>query len=607
MLKKVFNILNSKQFLIFSIIVFTYILSAQSDNYFKWIHPKKLPPEHALTIQTDGGGYYAYLPKWFIYSDDKDFHFLEGITLKYKTSSFIYGVRYDYEKHQGTNKYYVGTAICSTPIFLTNHLINKIIYGEGDGYSKSYQLTVSINAILFWLLGVIGLIKLFKLWKIENFWIITLVAIVTFGTNLNFYTVYFPSFSHVFSFAAISWFVYTGFKWGKSKSQFHFLQLCALLGLIFSIRPTNSLVVLLVPFFFSDWNNFVSLIKEYFTKRIVLLVIGFLFFFAFVFIQLYNIYNQIGSWSLNTYSDEHFDFLYNPQVFNVLFSYKKGFFLYSPVMLLIFIGLIRFYKFNKYQFLGWLIVCCSFVYLTSAWWCWWYGGGLGMRPLIDVLPIFIIPIAIFFKYSSKMIQFLFLLIAISFIYMYQIFQIQYNKNIIHYDLMDKENYWRIFMKTDMRYSWCAAFEDEKLPQTKLISFEKYDYSPLKNLFGIDTLTPKQINNYNLFDPKFTLIPNKNWGNNLIGISITGAVTLTKQESNPSIDVFYYNNGKEIKKASALLGYRVPNLNESTEFHVEFNPHLLYQNIDSICLNIGRGVQPTSYESVQLKFYNFSLK
>lgn len=604
MLNKAFNVLNSKQFLIFSIIVFTYILSAQSDNYFKWIHPKKLPPEHSLTIQTDGGGYYAYLPKWYIYTEDKDFHFLEDITLKYNTSSFIYGVRYDYEKHKGTNKYYAGTAICSTPVFLINHALNKIIYGEGDGYSRSYQLTVSINAILFWLIGIIGLIKLFKLWKIENFWIIFLVAIVTFGTNLNFYTVYFPSFSHVFSFAAISWFVYTGFKWGKSKSKFHFLQLCALLGLIFSIRPTNSLVVLLVPFFFSDWNSFVSLIKEYFTKRIILLALGFLVFFTFVFIQLYNIYNQIGSWSLNTYSDEHFDFLYNPQVFNVLFSYKKGFFLYAPVMLLIFIGLTRFYKFNKYQFLGWLIVCCSFIYLTSAWWCWWYGGGLGMRPLIDILPILILPVAIFFQSSSKFVLSMIWILSILFIYVYQIFQIQYNKNIIHYDLMDKENYWRIFMKTDMRYSWCAAFKDEKLPQKRLISSKEYNYSPISNSFHNKE---EILENQTLLDPSFTFIPNENWTDNLIGISLTGAVTLTQQESNPSIDVFYYNNGKEIKKASALLGYRVPNLDESSKFQVEFNPRLYYKNIDSIHVNIGRGVQPTSYESIQLKFYNFSRK
>ncbi|MCE2743368.1 MAG: hypothetical protein LW701_07360 [Fluviicola sp.] len=604
MLRKVFNIFNSKQFLIFSIIVFTYILSAQSDNYFKWIHPKKLPPEHSLTILTDGGGYYAYLPKWYIYTEDKDFHFLEDITLKYNTSSFIYGVRYDYEKHKGTNKYYAGTAICSTPVFLINHALNKIIYGEGDGYSRSYQLTVSINAILFWLIGIIGLIKLFKLWKIENFWIVSLVAIVTFGTNLNFYTVYFPSFSHVFSFAAISWFVYTGFKWGTSKSTIHFFQLCALVGLIFSIRPTNSLVVLMIPFFFSDWSSFVLTVKEYFTKRIIILPIGFLFFFVFVFIQLFNIYNQIGSWSLNTYSDEHFDFLYNPQIFNILFSYKKGFFIYSPVMLLIFVGLIRLYKFNKYLFIGWFITCFSFIYLTAAWWCWWYGGGLGLRPFIDILPILILPLAIFFQSSSKFVLSMMWILSILFIYVYQIFQIQYNKNIIHYDLMDKENYWRIFMKTDMRYSWCAAFKDEKLPQKRLVSSKEYNYSPISNSFHNKE---EILENQTLLDPSFTFIPNENWTDNLIGISLTGAVTLTQQESNPSIDVFYYNNGKEIKKATALLGYRVPNLNESTKFHVEFNPRLYYKNIDSIHVNIGRGVQPTWYESIQLKFYNFSRK
>ena len=109
------------------------------------------------------------------------------------------------------------------------------------------------------------------------------------------------------------------------------------------------------------------------------------------------------------------------------------------------------------------------------------------------------------------------------------------------------------------------------------------------------------------DPKFTFIPKLEWDKDNIGIRISGKINITQQESNPSIDVFYFNNGKEIKKASALLGYRVPNLNESTKFQVEFNPQLFYKDIDSIRINIGRGVQPTSYESIQLKFYNFSRK
>ncbi len=261
-------------------------------------------------------------------------------------------------------------------------------------------------------------------------------------------------------------------------------------------------------------------------------------------------------------------------------------------------------KINKYLFIGWFITCFSFIYLTAAWWCWWYGGGLGLRPFIDILPILILPLAIFFQSSSKFVLSMMWILSILFIYVYQIFQIQYNKNIIHYDLMDKENYWRIFMKTDMRYSWCAAFKDEKLPQKRLVSSKEYNYSPISNSFHNKE---EILENQTLLDPSFTFIPNENWTDNLIGISLTGAVTLTQQESNPSIDVFYYNNGKEIKKATALLGYRVPNLNESTKFHVEFNPRLYYKNIDSIHVNIGRGVQPTWYESIQLKFYNFSRK
>ena len=50
------------------------------------------------------------------------------------------------------------------------------------------------------------------------------------------------------------------------------------------------------------------------------------------------------------------------------------------------------YKRKNPWFLSALIMLPFIIYLFSSWWCWWFGGGFGMRPMIDYYPLFIIPI-----------------------------------------------------------------------------------------------------------------------------------------------------------------------------------------------------------------------
>ncbi len=42
-----------------------------------------------------------------------------------------------------------------------------------------------------------------------------------------------------------------------------------------------------------------------------------------------------------------------------------------------------------------LLLFTLFTYVIFSWWCWWYGGGLSIRPMIDVYCIFAIGLAAF--------------------------------------------------------------------------------------------------------------------------------------------------------------------------------------------------------------------
>jgi hypothetical protein len=146
------------------------------------------------------------------------------------------------------------------------------------------------------------------------------------------------------------------------------------LGLIFIIRPVNIVIALIIPFLFMDWKTFIKEIKQYIENKKLPLITSLFLFLTPLFFHFTVKLIESNSFSFNSYSDEGFDFLFTPKIFEVLFSYKKGFFTYAPIMFLILPGLFYFYKQKKYLFLGWSIVCAVFIYMTSSWWCWWYGA-----------------------------------------------------------------------------------------------------------------------------------------------------------------------------------------------------------------------------------------
>lgn len=607
-LKNSIALLNHKIFLILIVLSCLFIQGKQSNKYFGWSNPKNTKPDHSLTIHTDGAGYYAYLPQWFLYKNSPHFEFIKEITKKYKTVHFASGISYNVETRTCFNKCFIGTPICISPFFLTNHLINKTIYGTGDGYSKSYQFTVSVAALFYWFLGIIGLIKLLKTFEISNSLISIVIPIISLGTDLNFYTVYFPSFSHVYSFCAISWLIYFGKIWATNKQTKYLIWLGFILGVIFIIRPINVIVVLLIPFFFRDWKDFASetlnilrynKLKTFLALSVLILPIS---------LQLYSAHYQIGKWGINTYGEESFEFLFNPKMYEVLFGYKKGFFMYAPVMLLLIPSVFFMVKYNKYFSFGWTIVFSLLLYATSSWWCWWYGGGLGMRPFIDFMSFLVLPIALLLKNIPPFFRLLALVFSVVMISFYQILQIQYNLNIIRYDNMTDENYWNVFLKTDKRFSWMLYFKEynitkDDIQDSQTLYFNSSTFSWVKN----KTSNKKCVLNYENPDPQFFFHPNSSWGQYKIGVRLTGDMMLHNQESIPSFLISFYKNGINVKNEELLIGNRIDEIEKFLPYSKDYIGNYKYSMIDSIGVALHKGIPITEVKNMKCTFYTIKNK
>jgi hypothetical protein len=221
-----------------------------------------------------------------------------------------------------------------------------------------------------------------------------------------------------------------------------------ILGLLFLVRPTN-IIFGLVCFLFNvfSWKSF--------KKRLVwslenskLLALTILVALAVCSVQFIYWKWATGDWIFNSYVGERFYFD-RPRILNFLFSYRKGWLVYSPIFILSFLGLFKMYK-NKNEWgLPVVITLIATIYLFSCWWCWWFGGGFGMRPMIDYYPLLIIPIGELFKQKLTLLKngvITFILLCISF----NLFQTLQRRNlVIHWDSMSKESYWAFFTKIKM--------------------------------------------------------------------------------------------------------------------------------------------------------------
>lgn len=398
-------------------------------------------------ISSDGKGYYAYLPAFFIYHD-LQFQFVSQYETKYyhpeNNVNFTNKVN-----GKVVNKYWMGTAVLISPFFLMAHVFATLLHLPNDGYSFVYQMMVAVAACFYLLIGLHFIRRLLLLYHCNEIEIFLALFALVFATNLFYYTVAEPSMSHVYSMAAISAFAYF------SKAYFEllnikYLKLAILLfGIILLIRPSNAIVVLAIPFFAASFTHFKwALGKIKFVEILpVLTLILFLLSMQFIY------YNQsTGLYFIYSYGNENFNFL-KPHLFDFLFSYRRGLFLYAPILLISLLGLIQISKISIFKALSLLIFLFVVVYFLSSWWMWYYGGGFGMRPVIDFFVFFALPLTFLIQYiiQFKWLKRLCLIVYAALIFVTQIQTYQKVNFILPWDGINKEIYWKLFLKTNKSY------------------------------------------------------------------------------------------------------------------------------------------------------------
>lgn len=398
-------------------------------------------------IASDAKGYYSYLPAMFIY-DDPNYGFFDAMEKEKYYNENTYTDYRSIAEGKIINKYYIGTAVAETPFFLIGHMLARGGVGDADGYSKPYMLMLCVSALFYLFLGAFFLQKTLRRYQIDERTISWVTVAGIFGTNLFYYVVVEAGTSHIYSFAFISMLVYYYHNWVQERRTRELLILGFLLGMILIIRPINILVVLSLPFIAGNWKSFlqsiVGIVKKKWFALVAIAIFGWVLMLQLGYYKL-----ATGHWFVYSYQEEGFDFT-DPHIFDILFSYRKGLFLYTPMYLLAFIGIFALWKRkDRFPVFSWLIFFFVLTYILSSWWMWYYGGSFSSRVYVDYLPFFLLLLAIGLNHWRKQWPgWTLRIVTVLLIILCQIQIYQYRYGQIHYSDTTKEQYWNNFLRID---------------------------------------------------------------------------------------------------------------------------------------------------------------
>jgi hypothetical protein len=331
-------------------------------------------------VVNDAMGYYVYLPAIFIHHTF-NYDFIQEPWEKYYKYSHNHpkGAFVVFFGDKELNKYPPGVAYFQAPFFFMGHIWAKMCGSETDGYSDIYMYFLCIGAI-FWQYVFLKLLqRIFRFYNLSQFAIAITAPLLSFGTNLWFYTQIFGTYSHLYTLLSISLFFYAGlqfFSQNNDKKGKYFAWMLIGFSLAIITRNINVIAILLLPcmgFKLKEFTSYLSVLKSQISIIGMLISFG-LIFSMFVFWKI-----QTGHWLVDSYPDEFFNWK-NPQIFKSLFSAHKGWFTYTPLAL---VGLLGLYYAPPKIAINFLSVLALVVYITSSWWCWDYGTAFSMRAYID--------------------------------------------------------------------------------------------------------------------------------------------------------------------------------------------------------------------------------
>lgn len=392
-------------------------------------------------ISSDVKGYYGYLPATFIYNDLK----FKDMSVYLVDDEAVLWVNDSDPEHRFI-KYTYGMSLLYSPFFLAGHAYAKIFGYEANGYSTPYRFALVFSAFFYFVMGLIFLSR-FLLMQYKDHVVASVLLVIYFGTNAFYYYTNDMTLSHGYSMAMISIFLYLSAKWLSEGTFKRAFWIGLVSGIFVLVRPIDIVFLLMLPLY---GVNSIKGIKERFIefwKRKYQIILMIIMFSAVLIPQILYLRYATGNGFSYSYTDEAFFFL-DPHLYDILFSYRNGWLVYSPVMILSLIGMLFLRRSPVKVGLFVVVVSLIYYYIIASWWCWWYAG-FGNRAFINLYPILAISLACFFSYiyTKGLVLRAITSVLIGGSVLLCLFQtIKFSFGTLHWGSMTKEAYWDGFGK-----------------------------------------------------------------------------------------------------------------------------------------------------------------
>jgi hypothetical protein len=395
-------------------------------------------------------GHYIYLPLLFDHKQLvlQNYDYLNNVIQEYNNTPYLYQFVQS-ENGDIMTKYTSGWAVLMSPFYGIAKIIAHFTSYKNDGFSYPFQLMISIGGTFYTCLGIYYVQKILNYLFNQKVAILSLIILV-FGTNFLFTNYINIASSNNIEFTLVAAMLWYTIRFHKNQSTKNAILLGISFGLIGLVRPPDLILIILpIGWNIGTYGGLKPKIVTLWRTAKIQLVCALSSAFLILFIQAIYWKLATGDWITNSYSNNPGEGLdwFTPYLFEVLFSFRKGWFLYTPIMIFACYGLFRWSKQEVQHKNSIFITFFIFLYVISCWTTWWYAESYSQRALIDIYAIMAIGIAWFI--ASKTIRFKkSLAVFLAALCIFNLFQTyQMDQGIIHASRMTSDYYFSILGQT----------------------------------------------------------------------------------------------------------------------------------------------------------------
>jgi len=404
-------------------------------------------------ISWDVLGYYLYLPATFVHHDPllTDISWLQQLNEERHLTGTLYMVS---SNDSGDPIYFflMGMALFYLPFFLLASAFCALFGFPIDGFSPPYIWFLTMGGVCYTIIGLIFLRKILKRYFSEPLTSLLLFLLVA-GTNYIHHLTLDNLATVNVLFMLTTIIIWNTIKWHENFKGKYVVIIGVCFTLMALVKPSE-IFVLLIPLLWNvaSWSQFRQKMLRLFSKPTPLLIMaGICMLIALP--QILYWYTTTGHFIYDSYKNPGvgLDFL-SPHMADVLFSYRKGWLIYTPLMFFALLGFISLYRRNKSIFWACMIYFAVSFYIMSSWTEWWYGAAFSCRPLIVTYPVLLICLGnliLDIKEKRRLWQWLFGILVLFCLFMNQFYWWQYRHYILDPYRTTKNYFWATFLKTNV--------------------------------------------------------------------------------------------------------------------------------------------------------------